>query len=100
VGRLSNAPSLAASSRPFRVEGKQRVAILDQALDSLVMTPQISMKASNAASRGLGPFYNRATPELFGFPFFYWYQLLWVPLTSFLTYIVYRTLGRRTRDDG
>ena len=46
------------------------------------------------------PFYNRATPELFGFPFFYWYQLLWVPLTSFLTYIVYRTLGRRTRDDG
>jgi hypothetical protein len=37
------------------VEGKQRVAILDQALDSLVMTPQISMKASNAASRGLGP---------------------------------------------
>jgi hypothetical protein len=41
-----------------------------------------------------------ATPELFGFPFFYWYQLLWVPLTSFLTYIVYRTLGRRTRDDG
>ncbi len=19
------------------------------------------------------PFYNRATPELFGFPFFYWY---------------------------
>jgi uncharacterized membrane protein (DUF4010 family) len=46
------------------------------------------------------PFYNRAMPELFGFPFFYWYQLLWVPLTSFLTYIVYRTLGRRTRDDG
>jgi hypothetical protein len=46
------------------------------------------------------PFYNRALPELFGFPFFYWYQLLWVPLTSFLTYIVYRSLGGRTRDDG
>jgi uncharacterized membrane protein (DUF4010 family) len=46
------------------------------------------------------PFYNRAMPELFGFPFFYWYQLLWVPLTSFLIYIVYRTLGRRSRDDG
>lgn len=25
------------------------------------------------------PFYNRETPSLFGFPFFYWYQLLWVP---------------------
>jgi hypothetical protein len=42
------------------------------------------------------PFYNHSTPELFGFPFFYWYQLLWVPLTSVLTYIVYR----KTRDDG
>lgn len=42
------------------------------------------------------PFYNRFMPELFGFPFFYWYQLLWVPLTSLLTYIVYR----KTRDDG
>src|SRR5436190_11019008 len=31
------------------VEGKQRVAILDQALDTY-LTPQISMKASNAAS--------------------------------------------------
>jgi hypothetical protein len=46
------------------------------------------------------PFYNRETPSLFGFPFFYWYQLLWVPITSFLTYLVYRTLDRKTRDDG
>jgi Protein of unknown function (DUF3311) len=29
-------------------------------------------------------------PELFGFPFFYWYQLAWVPLTAALTYLVYR----------
>ncbi|HEY9085463.1 MAG TPA: DUF3311 domain-containing protein [Candidatus Tyrphobacter sp.] len=28
--------------------------------------------------------YDRATPRLFGFPFFYWYQLLWVALTSLL----------------
>jgi len=46
------------------------------------------------------PFYNHATPALFGFPFFYWYQLLWVPLTSLLTYLVYRTLARDLRDDG
>jgi Protein of unknown function (DUF3311) len=46
------------------------------------------------------PFYNRAMPSLFGFPFFYWYQLAWVPATSVLTYIVYRTLGRGNRDDG
>jgi membrane protein implicated in regulation of membrane protease activity len=36
------------------------------------------------------PFYNKKLPELFGFPFFYWYQLLLVPVASLLTYIVYR----------
>jgi hypothetical protein len=36
------------------------------------------------------PFYNRLTPDLFGFPFFYWYQLLFVPITVLLIYIVYR----------
>jgi hypothetical protein len=36
------------------------------------------------------PLYNRLTPELWGFPFFYWYQLAWVPITAFLTWLVYR----------
>jgi hypothetical protein len=36
------------------------------------------------------PFYNRELPSLFDFPFFYWYQLLWVPLTALLIWIVYR----------
>ena len=36
------------------------------------------------------PFYNSADPKLWGFPFFYWYQLAWVPLTVVLTLIVYR----------
>ena len=40
------------------------------------------------------PFYNHEGPSLFGFPFFYWYQLMWVPLTSLLIWIVYRH-GRR-----
>jgi len=40
------------------------------------------------------PFYNVREPHLFGFPFFYWYQLAWVPLTSLLTYIVYRSVRR------
>lgn len=38
------------------------------------------------------PFYNVRTPDLWGFPFFYWYQLLWVPITAFLTWLVYRRL--------
>ena len=40
------------------------------------------------------PFYNFREPELFGFPFFYWYQLLWVPITAFLTWIVWRSQKR------
>jgi hypothetical protein len=36
------------------------------------------------------PFYNHAEPSLAGFPFFYWYQFLWVPLTSLIAYLVYR----------
>jgi len=32
--------------------------------------------------------YNRPNPPLFGLPFFYWYQLLWVILTSIILGIV------------
>jgi hypothetical protein len=39
--------------------------------------------------------YNRATPALFGFPFFYWYQFAWVGLTSVLLWVVYRQLKSR-----
>jgi hypothetical protein len=38
------------------------------------------------------PFYNARTPELWGFPFFYWYQLIWVPITATLTWLVYRSV--------
>jgi cbb3-type cytochrome oxidase subunit 3 len=42
------------------------------------------------------PIYAKDDPEVFGFPFFYWYQFLWVPLSVALTYFVYR----RTRTRG
>lgn len=35
------------------------------------------------------PFYNHDSPALFGLPFFYWYQFLWVPLTSVIIGMVY-----------
>jgi hypothetical protein len=46
------------------------------------------------------PFYAKDTPRLGGFPFFYWYQFLWVLLGAALTAIVYwattpRRGGRR-----
>ncbi|MDX6208514.1 MAG: hypothetical protein QOE24_905 [Frankiales bacterium] len=35
--------------------------------------------------------YNQDHPRLGGMPFFYWYQLLWVPISVVITYAVYRT---------
>jgi hypothetical protein len=34
------------------------------------------------------PLYNHAEPALFGLPFFYWYQLAWIPATAGLLGIV------------
>jgi hypothetical protein len=42
------------------------------------------------------PFYNFVEPSLFSFPFFYWYQLAWVPISSILIWLVYRS---RTPDE-
>jgi hypothetical protein len=36
------------------------------------------------------PFYNVIEPRLFGFPFFYWLLLSLIPLSSLLTFIVYK----------
>lgn len=38
------------------------------------------------------PFYDHKMPAIAGFPFFYWYQLVWVPITSLLIYLAYRGL--------
>lgn len=44
--------------------------------------------------------YAKATPKLWGFPFFFWYQFLWVFLAAICTSIAYRVVvastGRRT----
>lgn len=36
------------------------------------------------------PAFNRVNPTLFGFPFFYWYQILVVAIASILIWIVYK----------
>lgn len=35
------------------------------------------------------PFYNRLDPVLAGFPYFYWYQFLWIGVSAALTAVVY-----------
>jgi hypothetical protein len=43
--------------------------------------------------------YAREDPELFGFPFFFWYQFMWIPLAAGLTYIAYRITTRQEQRD-
>jgi hypothetical protein len=51
------------------------------------------------------PTYTKTDPELFGFPFFFWYQFLWVFLCSAMTWCAYlltlsaRRDSRRNRDE-
>ena len=44
------------------------------------------------------PSYNRIEPELAGIPFFYWYQLLWIPLGALILLPVY--LSEERHSDG
>lgn len=43
------------------------------------------------------PHYAKATPRLWGFPFFYWYQLLWVFITALLVSMAYRLVVTEER---
>jgi Protein of unknown function (DUF3311) len=43
--------------------------------------------------------YNRETPTLFGFPFFFWFQLLFAPLAVVVGVSVFY-LSRRSRGSG
>jgi hypothetical protein len=42
------------------------------------------------------PIYSRTTPALAGFPFFYWYQLVWVPVVALVSWCAY-LLSRRAQ---
>ncbi|HET8614581.1 MAG TPA: DUF3311 domain-containing protein [Actinomycetales bacterium] len=41
--------------------------------------------------------YAKREPELWGFPFFYWYQFCWVFATAILTSIAYRIVVHHER---
>ncbi|MFF5423107.1 MULTISPECIES: DUF3311 domain-containing protein [unclassified Streptomyces] len=49
--------------------------------------------------------YAKVEPTLAGIPFFYWYQMLWVLISTALTMVAYKLWqhdqrGRRTRQGG
>ncbi|GAA1586138.1 DUF3311 domain-containing protein [Kribbella hippodromi] len=45
----------------------------------------------------LVPTYAKKDPHLWGFPFFYWYQLLWVFLSAILVSISYKLVRAEER---
>jgi Protein of unknown function (DUF3311) len=44
------------------------------------------------------PLYNTIEPKLFGFPFFYWFQLLWIFVSMGVTALVW--WGTEPRGEG
>ncbi|HET7385929.1 MAG TPA: DUF3311 domain-containing protein [Nocardioidaceae bacterium] len=44
------------------------------------------------------PFYARIEPKLGGWPFFYWWQFLWIVITSLILALVYRMTTRRDKE--
>ncbi|MFI0775052.1 DUF3311 domain-containing protein [Streptomyces sp. NPDC021212] len=41
--------------------------------------------------------YAKTEPTLIGIPFFYWYQMLWVPISAALTTLAYILVRREQR---
>ncbi|MET7796375.1 DUF3311 domain-containing protein [Streptomyces decoyicus] len=41
--------------------------------------------------------YARVEPKFIGIPFFYWYQMAWVPISTVLTMIAYKLVQRELR---
>jgi hypothetical protein len=39
--------------------------------------------------------YNHESPDIGGIPFFYWYQLAWVPVSVAITWVVYRKTSEK-----
>ena len=46
------------------------------------------------------PIYARSGPKLGAFPFFYWYQLIWVPVSAVLCWVCYLLLRSKPRNRG
>lgn len=43
--------------------------------------------------------FDKTEPELAGFPFFYWYQFLWILIGAVLTVVAYWLISREKRRD-
>ena len=69
------------TGRPARLPARTVVAVA-----VLLLIPCAALAAV--------PMYSRETPQLWGWPFFYWFQVLWVVLTPIATYAAYLLISR------
>lgn len=93
---------MATSHRP-PASGSTRSSRSTWILIGLLLAPAVVLPL-------LVPIYDRADPELFGFPFFYWFQFALIPLASAFTVAAYylakgadrrgREQRRLTREEG
>lgn len=63
---------------------------VDIAIAILLLIPLVALLAI--------PTYNSINPNIGGFTFFYWYQILWMPLGALLFYIAAVLWNRREKD--
>jgi hypothetical protein len=67
--------------RPERV--RARTGFIFRPVNLLLLLPFVGLL--------IPAFYNKVTPRLGGMPFFYWYQLVWIPISVVITLVVYRS---------
>jgi cation transport ATPase len=76
---------MSSPSRPPRLPAGSAVLVA-----VLLLIPCVAL--------ALVPTYSHETPRLWGWPFFYWYQVMWVLITPVLTYAAYVVIKRARGD--
>ncbi|MCX7521432.1 DUF3311 domain-containing protein [Microbacterium sp. STN6] len=79
-------PAPAADARPTRGPARPAPYVISAILILIAIALPL-----------IPPIYARAEPALFGIPFFYWYQMLWVLIDAGLLWICYALMTREDR---
>jgi hypothetical protein len=81
-------PDRPQGREPDSVRGAARRRVNASPWNLLLLVPLVGVLIPS--------FYNKLDPALGDMPYFYWYQLLWIPISVVLTIVVYRaTRGER-----
>ena len=85
-GRLDEEASLSIPDVPTRGPARPGAYIITGILLAIAIVVPL-----------LVPTYSFDEPRLAGMPFFYWYQMMWIPITSALVGISYWLISREDR---